>query len=258
MRLRYLLILFPVLIAFFVATAPAWLMASLVAYASDGRVQLEQPEGGFWKGHAAYINVAFPDNSRQRLENFSWDVLITHLARGQIASQLLLADKRANAKGVITFGSDGLFANDLDASASADILRAIIPVLDAWKPGGTAAIKTSKLGLQPLHAIEPATVQWNGAHLEMIQIPHLGDYEVRVFPEGEILKFDLKTTSGALRLTGDGQFAPKSGGEFRGEAMAAPAFTEQLAPILRFMGPVNSNGAATLSIRLPPLGEQRH
>jgi hypothetical protein len=120
-----------------------------------------------------------------------------------------------------------------------------------------ATIKTGKLGLQPLRAIEPATVQWNGAHLEMIQIPHLGDYELQVFPKGEILKFDLKTTGGALRLTGGGQFAPKSGGEFRGEAMAAPAFTEKLAPILRFMGPVNSDGAASLSIRLPPLWEQR-
>jgi general secretion pathway protein N len=155
--------------------------------------------------------------------------------------------------GVIWLDSKGSFMSELQASVSAEMIRAVVPIIDIWKPGGIARINASKVALEPLKVVEPATVQWIGASVGISKLAPLGDYVLAVSPDGDNLKLNLTTTNGPLLINGSGQYNLKSGGEFRGKAQAAPGFNNQLAPLMQLMGRVSKDGSVILVGPLPTL-----
>lgn len=238
------------LIIFAIATAPAWLMGRVVALASRDQVRIEQPAGGFWTGKAAAVAVNF-SGSAYRFENLSWHILPGRLLRGDIAARLALADARMNAQGIVASGGKRTTISGLQATLPADFASSFVPLLALWKPGGVLHIDAARLGLDPLQAQEAATVTWTDATLSLSNVAPLGDYQMRITPTGDRLGLNLQTTAGALVISGSGQYAIRSGGEFRGTARAAPGFADPLAPLLQIMGPKNADGSVGLVARLP-------
>lgn len=249
----YLLVLFLALVFFFVSSAPAWFMASLASRLSHGAVQLEMTEGSFWKGKAAYLTYTYRDGSGRRMENFTWDVLPSRLLRGEIAARLTLADSGGNFEGIAGMRGTRPFVSAVQAAVPAPMLRNLAPILDIWMPGGTVRVDAERINLNPVQVAAPAKVTWTGATLTLTPVAPLGDYELRVSPEGEQLKLDVKTLGGALLVNGSGQYVPTKGGNFHGRAQAAPGAVEQLMPLLEAMGPATNDGGSQLSVKLPPL-----
>ncbi|MES2354168.1 MAG: type II secretion system protein N [Pseudomonadota bacterium] len=250
-RFGYVPALFVALVVFLAATAPAWLMASLVSSLSSGKVQLEQPEGDLWNGRAAFVNYTLPDGSQQRLQKLSWEMLATRLLRGQLAAHLTIADTRVNVDTIAGLGLNGKFASDIQISAPAETMSLAVPILSVWKPSGTLRISAGEVKLAPLQIVQPAVVQWNSANVSIARVPQLGDYELTISPDNNQLNLALKTSNGALVLNGAGQYNFTSGGEFHGTGSAAAGYKEQLTPLLRLMGKTNNDGSVNLAIKLP-------
>jgi len=238
-------------IVFLAATAPAWLMSSVIAFASKGKAQIETPEGSFWKGRAASLTIPLSNNSRQRFDSFSWDILFSRLLRGQLAAHIALMDNRVNANGITGVTVGGPFIDQLDASLPAELLSAFAPSLSMASPGGNVHISTGKFELQPLQIIDPATVQWKAASVGFSKVAPLGDYDLKLMPNGNNVKFDVKTVNGALLINGNGQYSFTSGGEFQGSAQAAAEFKDQLKPLLQLLGPLGTDGSVSIRMRLP-------
>ena len=111
-RFRALFFVFIAVGIFLTATAPPWLMAYLVSFASGGRLQLEQPQGSFWSGRAASVSYTPPDGSRQQFQNFYWDILASRLLQGKIAATVMLTDSRVNLDGAIEISLPGTKRGD--------------------------------------------------------------------------------------------------------------------------------------------------
>jgi general secretion pathway protein N len=249
----YLLVLFLALAFFFISSAPAWFMASLTSRLSHGVVQLEMTEGSFWKGKAAYLTYTYSDGSGKRMENFTWDVLPSRLLQGEVAARLTLADGGGTFQGIAGVRGTRPFLSAVQATVPAPMLRSVAPILDIWAPGGTVRVDAERINLNPVQVVAPAKVSWNDASLSLTPVAPLGNYELRVTPEGDQLKLEVKTLAGALFVNGSGQYALTKGGNFRGKAQAAPGAVEQLMPLLEAMGPATNDGGSQLALKLPPL-----
>ena len=249
----YIAVLPLALVFFTITTAPAWLLAGVAGYVSRGAVQLERPEGSFWKGKAAYLMYTFKDGSGRRLENFTWDMLPARLLRGEVAARVTLADSGGTVDSIVGLSGTRPFLEDTQASFPAALTRGLVPLLDLWSPGGVVRVEAERVYLNPLQVAAPGKVTWTGATLTLSPVAPLGDYELRVKPDGDKLAFGLTTTSGALQVSGGGQYMLKSGGEFRGKAQAAPASVVPLQPLLELMGPATSDGGSELKVILPAL-----
>lgn len=248
----YIAVLVLALAVSIIVTAPAWCMASVVAYASQGRVEMDRTEGSFWTGKAAYITYQFKDGSGRRLENFTWDVLPIYLLRGELAARISLADSDCTLNAIIGVRGSRPFASDAQVSFPAPLARSVAPLLDLWSPGGVVRIDAGRIRLNPLQLTEPARARWQGATLTLSPVAPLGDYDLSITPRGDQLAVNLQTTSGALLVSGSGEYTLQSGGEFRGKARAAPGFEEQLGPLLEIMGRPEGNGSVAVQVKLPP------
>ena len=249
----YIAVLMLALGVFTIATAPAWVMASVVEYASQESMQMGRTEGSFWHGKAASINYRFKDGSGRRLQNFTWEVLPAHLLRGEMAARVTLADNDGTLDAIVGMRGSRPFASSIQASFPATLLRGAAPLLELWSPGGMVKIEAGAINLNPLQFIEPAKARWQGATLTLSPVSPLGDYELGITPQGDRLALNLQTTSGALLVNGSGQYTLKSGGEFIGKAQAAPGFDEPLAPLLQIMGQAAGDGSVNVLAKLPAL-----
>ena len=249
----YIAVLALALCFFSVATAPAWVMARVVDYASRGRVGMDRTEGSFWQGKAAFVNYQFKDGSGRRLQNFSWELLPARLLRGEAAARVTLADSDGTLDAIVGMRGSRPFASGVQVSFPAPLLRGVAPLLELWSPGGVVRIDAAAINLNPLQVTEPAKARWQGASLTLSPVAPLGDYELDITPQGDSLALNLQTTSGALLVKGSGQYTQKSGGEFSGKAQAAPGFDEPLAPLLQIMGQAAGDGSVNVLAKLPAL-----
>ena len=248
----YGLVLLVALLIFSIITAPAWLMGRLVAVLSHDQV-LEQAEGSFWSGKAAAVNFVLPDGSRYRPQNFAWRILPGQLLRGNIAARVSVADAQLKAQGIVAVSGRETVVSELQADLPATVASNFAPLLALWQPGGNLHLSAGNLAIKPLQLNTPATLNWTGASLSLSKLAPLGDYQLSITPNGAKLDLKLQTSSGALLLSGTGQYAMTSGGEIRVAASSAPGFEEQLAPLLQIMGPSDGNGSVNVVTKLPPL-----
>jgi general secretion pathway protein N len=238
---------------FALATAPAWLAASLVGAFSGGKVALEDTSGSLWTGRAATIIFTTPDGVTQRFENLSWQVSTPALVRAHAVVRVELSDPRLSAEAMVDASFSRISVSQLRASAQAPLAASFVPIVNFWKPRGTLRVAADELTLKPIGLVSPATVDWQGAALNLSDVAPLGDYRLRIQPDRDTFKLNLETVTGALQVVGTGQYSPAKGGEFRYTALASLGYTDQLAPLVDIMGRKEADGTVTFQFQIPPL-----
>ena len=251
------------------AFVPAAWMARQLSDASGQRLILADARGTAWSGHAVLVltggvdsrdAAALPGRLHWRL---TWHGGAPALRLEQaccIDSALLVRWRpglAATRFELLTLPAEsGALASAADANAAAAAPAAGPATIGhwpvAWLAGLGAPLNTLRLsGSMKLSAQDlslesvqgrlvlggRAELALNGVGSRLSTLDVLGDYRLSVQgdPRGQAATLQLHTTSGALQLSGEGQWAA-SRLRFNGQASAAPGFESALNNLLNIIG----------------------
>ncbi|MEX1167533.1 MAG: type II secretion system protein N [Hydrogenophaga sp.] len=227
--------------------APARWLASGLAWASDGKVQIVNTRGSVWRGQGDMLltggegsrtESALPQGLRWRL-NPTW-------AERQPAIALALetpccAEQPMQMTLLPGFSGASVRIAAFNSQWPAVLLVGLGTPWNTLRPEGQLALKSDGLS---------AALTANGLRLQgglqvdaldmtsrLATLRPLGSYRVMLnaAPEGDSASLQLQTLSGGLQLTGDGQWL---GGrlQFQGVAQAAPGRETALENLLNIIG----------------------
>ncbi|WP_394788960.1 type II secretion system protein N [Rhodoferax sp.] len=231
--------------------APARWLAAGLAQASNGQVQLAEPRGTVWNGSAQLVlsggegsrdSTALPERLSWRIRPNSSGLSTALLAECCMAQALQL-------QATPHWGGAHLTLTDGQSRWPAPLLAGLGAPWNTLQPEGTLTLATQAL-----------SIDWNAgrmvlagqAQLEAIDIASrlstlkpMGSYRVTL-RGGSSATLQLETLSGALQLTGSGQWVGARL-HFDGVATAAPDRVDALSNLLNILG--RRNGAtATIKV----------
>lgn len=228
------------------AFAPAAWLAQAVDSATGGRLLLAETEGTLWSGSALPVLTGGPGSRDaallpSRLEwslRPFWGGLRLSLAQDCCITPGLRVELRPGWK---QWRVAVLPGTETVGQWPAGWLEGLGAPWNTLKPGGQLRVATRQLEL----ASGAGSWQMSGqADLELLQassrlstLDPLGTYRVRLAGQpGAATQLNLSTLDGALLLNGNGQFGPKGGLRFRGDARAAPGAEGALNNLLNIIG----------------------
>lgn len=237
-----------------VAFVPAAAVAWAVAQSTHGRVLLADARGSLWQGSALLVLTDGP-GSRDAASlpgRLHWTVsprgrhlqvqarhdcclqepatLQVEPGLGRIALRLPAAERGLGQWPAAWLSGLGTPFNTLQLGGT----------LRLASTGATMEVVQGRLRLDGT-----ITLDLESLSSRVSVLNPLGSYRVRIHggSQGDTTGLDLSTTSGALRLSGTGQWAG-SGLRFRGEAVAAEGFAPALNNLLNIIG--RRDGARSL------------
>ncbi|MBI5660290.1 MAG: type II secretion system protein N [Nitrosomonadales bacterium] len=223
------------------ATAPASLLDLCLQYASGGRLVLANAGGTVWDGSA--IPALRPRNGPVlALPPLRWEIAVLPLFGGTIRSRLQWgAPPSAPAMdAILSFDRAELHRAQLVLPAR--IVEEISPMLKPAQFRGQLRMQSEKLIITGRGVEGSATVDWLLAGSALSSVDPLGNYRLALSGAGERIRIGLSTASGKLLLEGQGNWSATRGLEFRGRAQASPENRDDLAELLRNLGPEESPG----------------
>lgn len=142
--------------------APAWLAADLVARQSQGRLQLEKPEGTIWSGRGRLI-IQTPKGSQPLVEALAWRVDPLALLAARLA---LTLEAGAQPAGELFLWREGLEVQDLKLKLPANALAAL-PQLQRAQPTGSLRVDIPALRWAERDSHGAGRVIWQEAGLQL-------------------------------------------------------------------------------------------
>lgn len=142
--------------------APAWLAADLVARQSQGRLQLEKPEGTVWSGRGRLI-IQTPKGSQALVEALAWRVDPLALLAARLA---LTLEADAQPAGELYLWREGLEVKDLKLKLPAGALAAL-PQLQRAQPTGLLRVDIPALRWAERDSHGAGRVIWQEAGLQL-------------------------------------------------------------------------------------------
>ncbi len=142
--------------------APAWLASDLLARQSQGRLQLEQPQGTIWSGRGRLV-VQTPKGSQALVEAMAWRVDPLAL----LAARLVLTlEADAQPAGELHLWREGLEVKDLKLNLPASALAAL-PQLQPTQPTGSLRVDIPALRWGERDSHGAGRVIWREAGLQL-------------------------------------------------------------------------------------------
>ena len=237
-----LVVLVTVAIATFVL-APAQWMSALVRNATQGRVELAEARGSFWRGDATLVlaSSAAPGSLRASLpERLTWQLSPLTLLTGAI--DLTLAHPSALTQPLhLRATLDGrIDAGPTTLRLPASLLIGLGAPWNTVRPGGVVSVTWDRLAIEPRRFQGNITAEWQFASSNLTPVSPFGHYRLLtngVFPGTQL---NLLTISGPLELTGSGTIAEGGRLRFQGIARALPgtdpAIKTQLTGLISLLG----------------------
>ncbi len=142
--------------------APAWLAADLVARQSQGRLQLEQPQGTIWSGGGRLV-VQTPKGPLALVEALAWRVDPLALLAARLVMTL---EADAQPAGELHLWREGLEVKDLKLNLPASALTAL-PQLQRTQPTGTLRVDIPALRWAERDSQGAGRVIWQEAGLQL-------------------------------------------------------------------------------------------
>jgi len=234
--------------AFLVATVPASWLAARVAAASEGSMELEDPQGTLWAGHArAAITSAAGTVAIDRVQ---WRFAPAELAAGRLAFDFTAAGRGLDARARIGRGFSEWMAGPVSASLDASLAAAAVPLLAAWHPEGRIRVDAPNLHWNEAgEASGTAHLTWDGAMVSLSDVRPLGRYALDAAADRGPATLTVTTLEGPLRIAGKGSFSPPSRLAFSGEARGEGPDAGALEPLLNLIGPRRADGSRPIELR---------
>ena len=229
-----------------VATAPATLVDSALARASEGRLRIAEARGSVWSG-AGRIQLLDASRRSGISQDIAWRWLPGSLLRGRLACELEL---NSNARRFeLAWTPAGIEVANADIRVPATILGIAEPKLAPLGLGGDLLVHIADLVIKAADVRANATVLWRGASSAHTKVSPLGDYELRFESVGTARTANLRTLGGPLQLDGAGAWTRGERPAFRATARVSPQHRETLEPFVRMLAV--ERGAGNYEFQLP-------
>jgi hypothetical protein len=224
------------LIAAFVALAPATLVDSLIASASERRFRLADATGTVWRGAGALTDAS----GAWRLP-LAWHASPLAALRGAIDVELAPAGR------IVANG--GISLSDLRVALPARALASVLPSVPAIDTGGELLLDAPAFRYDGRSGDGALTLKWDNARAVVNgALVDLGSVNARVAPRGAELAGTLSNQGGALRVAGD--FSASSDQvAFNGTLTPQASLPPDVARALSALGPADATGAIRVAWR---------
>lgn len=243
MRLRVALpLLLLLLVAAFVALAPASLVDARVATASGGRLRLADADGTLWRGSATLTDAS----GTWRLP-LAWRASLRAALVGAADVEFVPPGR---ARGRVA-ANGGIATTDFHLTLPGAALAAVFPAAIAVTVGGELALDAPTFRFDGRGGDGALMLRWERARVVINGAPvDVGSVTARVAPRGADLAADLSSEGGALLIKGD---ATWSNGQVVANATLTPVgpLPPVVAQALAALGPADASGAVRVSWRGP-------
>lgn len=247
MNKRIWLLLLVVYASVLLVTAPASVLSVLIRLASHERMELANTEGTLWNGSA---NPVFHrrDGELIVLDKVHWRLLLLKALTGKLNIELAWGDAMQ------PFPMEALISPGQVALHHVYIpLPAIVldEASDFLKPAalrGSLILNSDSLLINRQGIQGAATLDWLNASSALSNISPLGNYHFTFTGTPGELNATLDTVSGALLLSGKGQFTSAAGLYFKGEAQASGGNEDALRELLTHLGPQERPGVYSVML----------
>lgn len=220
------------LLATLIALAPATLIDSQLARATDGRLRLAGAQGTLWSG-AGWIEVRDPAGRAGVARRVAWRVLPESLLHARLMADVEL-DQGAKPFPLALSPSRVEIAN-VGITLPAAALALGVPKLAPLRLTGEIRLSISQLSLERGRLAGDATLQWRAAGSALTPVSPLGEYELSLKAAGAAVHATLRTLEGPLQIDGEGSWSGRGSPGFLATARVPPPQQEQLVPLLRLI-----------------------
>lgn len=233
--------------AVLLARLPAAWIAPQFARATQGHVNLVDPEGSLWHGSATLMLAAGRDASGATLlpGRIVWRTAFWPLFAARVRMEMLQTEAMPDAVTLeATPRGANVSAGEIAVPASLLVgLGAPFNTLDldgkvrlAWSPWRTFGAD----------AFGRLTVSLADMSSRVSLVKPLGTYQVVLQAQGASSTLDLSTQKGPLLLDGHGTFS-RASASFQGTASATPEQRDNLAGLLNLIGRPSGPGTVALT-----------
>lgn len=226
-----------VFVATLIVRAPAALLGSVVRQSSQGIVELSNPAGTVWNGSATPMlnlrqGASFP------LERMDWNISFRTILSGNILVKLQESASRQKLPSEIYIGPRQVELRNISIELPAAALGALNPLLQGMAFQGQVQVSTDKLVLQHKGAIDgKMAANWQMAGSALSPVNPFGSYRFDLSGLGDRIQFSLRTLSGDLQLSGQGEWLTSNKLSFQTTAKAVGASKEMFTEMLHHLGP---------------------
>jgi len=126
-----------------VFSAPASVLAWVVAAATDGVATLEGTQGSLWRGQATSLVILDRLGGVHRYEKLNWQWLAVPMVAGEPALRIEIDDPKLRGAGRITLRMNGLRVDDATIRMPASSLAAYWPALSRAAMSGEISVRVS-------------------------------------------------------------------------------------------------------------------
>ena len=229
------------------ARLPAAWIAPQFARATQGHVNLVDPEGSLWHGSATLMLAAGRDASGATLlpGRIVWRTAFWPLFVARVRMEMLQTEAMPEA---VTVEASPRGAN-VSAGAiavPASLLAGLGAPFNTLDLGGNVRLEWSPWRMFGTDAFGRLTVSLADMSSRVSLVKPLGSYQVVLQAQGAASTLDLSTSKGPLTLTGHGTFS-RASVSFQGTASAAPDQRDNLAGLLNLLGRPVSPGTVALT-----------
>ncbi len=246
-NLIYVLAGIALYVFFLIVTAPASLMEWVLPRLVNGRLEITQPEGGFWHGKAQQVMFKKNDGSQKQLGSLEWEILILPMFKMELATKVALEHGQNKSQGVVAKSLGKFHIREMNTTLPIEVFAELMPTWQIWKPEGDLILKSKDFVIGKKLQGE-AIAEWLNASVSLSRIKPLGSYHMDLQGDNGVARIRVSTLSGVLRITGKGKWSGDRGVEFQGIAQAEPARKAELQDLLKLMGKEQGNGAYQIEI----------
>jgi general secretion pathway protein N len=225
---------------------PAAWITPYFAKATQGHVNLVDPDGSLWHGSAVLVLAAGSDSGAGTLlpGRVEWRTAFWPLFTGRVRMQMRQTEAMPDAVTVdATLRGATLSAGELDVPAS--LLAGLGAPFNTLNLQGGVRLAWSDWRSFGQDAFGQLAVQLTDMSSSLSRVKPLGSYRVVLQAQGTSATVDLSTLKGALLLNGHGTFSAAST-SFQGNASATPEARDNLAGLLNLLGPPRGPGVVSL------------
>lgn len=236
-------------VAAVVLTLPAQWLASGLAHATEGKVQLLAPRGSVWTGSAQLVLSGGLDSQTASAlpGRLHWQLRPTWTGlRAGISADCCTGAEPLRALMQPRWGGVRVQVADGASHWPAQVLTGLGTPWNTLQLQGQLALSTRGLVVESIRGrtvlVGNAQLDAQGVSSRLSTLRPMGSYRLAL-SGGEAPSLQLSTLSGALQLSGTGQWVGQRL-RFAGEAQAAPGREQALSNLLNIIG--RRSGARSL------------
>lgn len=239
--------------------APASIVDQCLDDVSGGTLRLAEATGTVWSGRALLLTAGKSPGVWQPQLPIEWTLDASSLVDRRLALRI---SSGGNAIATIGAGFDGIVANRvrLRGPASFFLERFKHNLSHAGWRGEMAMTSTRFECTWNGHCGGPMEVEWINASSDLLLNQPLGSYRLTTDGvAGGVLRFQLRTIDGTIRIDGGGDWAADGSFSFKGTIKGPPELMQRLPSIAGpWAQPSDEAGTWTIAIARGPLSSRKN